>query len=102
MKNALRSVPGRGPGQVMFIPAQGLDRLCREELDQASSAEAPWRRRKKRRKLSGDPRSPALAGTADSPKGEDPAQAGQAVVDETGETVALATILTMVKKLDQH
>jgi len=41
----------------------------------------------------------------------DPAKAGQAVVDETrlrpasasnaGETVALATILTMVKKLDQ-
>lgn len=32
----------------------------------------------------------------------DPAKAGQVVVDETGETVALATILTMVKKLDQN
>lgn len=32
----------------------------------------------------------------------DPAKAGQAVVDETGETVALATILTMVKKLNQN
>jgi len=58
--------------------------------------------------------------TADSPKGAgvasglacpdlragvkflvDPAKAGQGVVDETGETVAIATILTMVKKLDQ-
>jgi hypothetical protein len=67
----------------------------------------------KRRKLSGKPQSPALAATADSPKGADPAEAGQAVargivkwlvdvVDETGETVALATILTMVKKLDQN
>lgn len=92
-----------------FIPAQGRDRLRREKLDQ-----------EKRRKLSGNPRSPALAGTADSPKGADPAGAGQVVargkacpersrgmkwlvdvVDETGETVALATILTMVKKLDQ-
>jgi hypothetical protein len=92
MKNALRSVPGRGPGQVKFIPAQGLDRLCREELDQASSAEAPWRRRKKRRKLSGPPRSPAAAGTEDSPKGADVARGIVKwlvdVVDETGETVA--------------
>jgi oxepin-CoA hydrolase/3-oxo-5,6-dehydrosuberyl-CoA semialdehyde dehydrogenase len=32
---------------------------------------------------------------------EDPAKAGQVVFDETGETVAIATILTMVKKLDQ-
>ena len=31
----------------------------------------------------------------------DPAKAGQVVVDETGEIVAVATILTMVKKLDQ-
>ena len=51
--------------------------------------------------------------TADSPKGADVAR-GKAcpgprpgvkwlvdVVDETGETVALATILTMVKKIDQ-
>jgi hypothetical protein len=30
------------------------------------------------------------------------AKAGQVVVDETGETVALATILTMVKKIDQN
>jgi hypothetical protein len=56
----------------------------------------------KRRKLSGKPQSPGLAATADSPKGADPAEAGQAVADETGETVALATILTMVKKLDQN
>jgi len=108
------------PGQVKFIPAHDRDRLCREKLDQASSAEAPWRSRKKRRKLSGNPRSPALAGTEDSPKGTNPAGAGQVVargkacpgprpgvkwlvdvVDETGETVAPATILTMVKKLDQ-
>jgi hypothetical protein len=79
MKNAPRFVPGRGPGQVKFIPAPGPGRLCREKLDQASSAEAPWRRRKKRRKLSGNPRSPALAGTEDSPKGADPAGAGQVV-----------------------
>jgi oxepin-CoA hydrolase/3-oxo-5,6-dehydrosuberyl-CoA semialdehyde dehydrogenase len=50
--------------------------------------------------------------TEDTPKGADvargivkwmvdPAKAGQVVVDETGETVALATILTMVKKVDQ-
>jgi len=64
------------PGQVKLIPAQGRDRLCREKLDQ-----------EKRRKLSGPPRSLAFAGTADSPKGADPAGAGQAVVDETGETV---------------
>jgi len=31
----------------------------------------------------------------------DPAMAGQVVVDETGGTVAVATILTMVRKLDQ-
>lgn len=108
MKNAPRFVPGRGPGQVKFILAPGPDRLCREKLDQASSAEAPWRRRKKRPK------------TADSPKGADPAGAGQVVargkarpersrgmkwlvdvVDETGETVALATILRS-RKLDQN
>jgi oxepin-CoA hydrolase / 3-oxo-5,6-dehydrosuberyl-CoA semialdehyde dehydrogenase len=76
--------------QVKFIPAQGRDRLCREKLDQ-----------EKRPK------------TEDSPKGADvargivkwlvdPAKAGQVVVDETGETVALATILTMVKKIDQN
>ena len=68
---------------------------CREKLDQ-----------EKRRKLSGNPRSPALAGTADSPKGADVARGIVKwlvdVVDETGETVALATILTMVKKLDQN
>jgi len=51
--------------------------------------------------------------TEDSPKGAgvasgivkflvDPAKAGQVVVDETGETVAVATILTMVRKLDQN
>jgi len=50
--------------------------------------------------------------TEDSPKGAgvasgivkflvDPAKAGQVVVDEIGETVAIATILTMVKKLNQ-
>ena len=50
--------------------------------------------------------------TEDAPKGADPAKAGQVVasgivkflvdvVDETGETVAVATILTMVRKLDQ-
>ncbi|MBL7953953.1 MAG: phenylacetic acid degradation bifunctional protein PaaZ, partial [Flavobacteriales bacterium] len=43
--------------------------------------------------------------TADSPKGADVARGIVKwlvdVVDETGETVALATILTMVKKLDQ-
>lgn len=56
---------------------------------------------------------------ADPPKGADPALAGQVVargkacprpgekwledvVDGTGETVALATTLTMVKKLDQR
>lgn len=82
--------PGLDPGQVKFIPALGRDRLCREKLDQ-----------EKRPK------------TEDSPKGADPAGAGQVVargivkwlvdvVDETGETVALATILTMVKKLDQN
>jgi hypothetical protein len=79
---------------VKFIPAQGRDRLCREKLDQ-----------EKRRKLSGNPRSLASAGTADSPKGADVARGIVKwlvdVVDETGETVALATILTMVKKLDQ-
>jgi len=31
----------------------------------------------------------------------DPAKAGQVVVDETGETVAIATILTMMRKLEQ-
>lgn len=31
----------------------------------------------------------------------DPAEAGQVVFDETGETVAIAMILTMVRKLDQ-
>ena len=44
--------------------------------------------------------------TADSPKGADVARGIVKwlvdVVDETGETVALATILTMVKKLDQN
>jgi len=30
------------------------------------------------------------------------AKAGQAVIDETGETLALATILTMVKRIDQN
>ena len=51
--------------------------------------------------------------TDDSPKGADiasgivkflvdPAMAGQVVVDETGGTVAIATILTMVRKLDQN
>ena len=51
--------------------------------------------------------------TEDSPKGAgvasgivkflvDAAKAGQVVVDETGETVAVATILTMVRKLDQN
>ncbi|MBL7952835.1 MAG: phenylacetic acid degradation bifunctional protein PaaZ [Flavobacteriales bacterium] len=43
--------------------------------------------------------------TADSPKGADVARGIVKwlvdVIDETGETVALATILTMVKKLDQ-
>ena len=67
---------------------------CRVVLVQASSAVAPWRRRKKRPK------------TADSPKGADVARGIVKwlvdVVDETGETVALATILTMVKKLDQN
>lgn len=74
--------PGLDPGQVKFIPAQGRDRHCREKLDQ-----------EKRPK------------TADSPKGADVARGIVKwlvdVVDETGETVALATILTMVKKLDQ-
>ncbi len=69
--------------QVKFIPAHGRDRLCREKLDQ-----------EKRPK------------TADSPKGADVARGIVKwlvdVVDETGETVALATILTMVKKLDQN
>ncbi|MBK8227772.1 MAG: hypothetical protein IPK70_11440 [Flavobacteriales bacterium] len=78
------------PGQVKFIPAQGRDRLCREKLDQ-----------EKRPK------------TEDSPKGADVAR-GKAcpgprpgvkwlvdVVDETGETVALATILRS-RKLDQN
>ena len=44
--------------------------------------------------------------TDDSPKGADVARGIVKwlvdVVDETGETVALATILTMVKKLDQN
>jgi hypothetical protein len=44
--------------------------------------------------------------TEDSPKGADVARGIVKwlvdVVDETGETVALATILTMVKKLDQN
>ncbi|MBS1940936.1 MAG: phenylacetic acid degradation bifunctional protein PaaZ, partial [Bacteroidetes bacterium] len=44
--------------------------------------------------------------TADSPKGADVARGIVKwlvdVIDETGETVALATILTMVKKLDQN
>lgn len=74
--------PGLDPGQVKFIPAHGRDRLCREKLDQ-----------EKRPK------------TEDSPKGADVARGIVKwlvdVVDETGETVALATILTMVKKLDQ-
>jgi len=78
--------PELDPGQVKFT--------CREKLDQASSAEALWRGRKKRPK------------TADSPKGADVARGIVKwlvdVVDETGETVALATILTMVKKLDQN
>ena len=43
--------------------------------------------------------------TADSPKGSDIATGIVKflvdVVDETGETVAIATILTMVRKLDQ-
>ena len=43
--------------------------------------------------------------TADSPKGADVASGIVKflvdVVDETGETVAVATILTMVRKLDQ-
>ena len=43
--------------------------------------------------------------TEDSPKGADVASGIVKflvdVVDETGETVAVATILTMVKKLDQ-
>ncbi|MGV9012552.1 MAG: hypothetical protein ACOH13_08165 [Flavobacteriales bacterium] len=43
--------------------------------------------------------------TADSPKGADIATGIVKflvdVVDETGETVAIATILTMVRKLDQ-
>jgi len=72
-----------GTGQVKFIPAPGRDRLCREKLDQ-----------EKRPK------------TDDSPKGADVAKGIVKwlvdVVDETGETVALATILTMVKKLDQN
>lgn len=67
---------------------------CREKLDQ-----------EKRRKLSGPPRSPASAGTEDSPKGADVARGIVKflvdVFDETGETVAIATILTMVRKLDQ-
>lgn len=41
-----------------------------------------------------------------TPAGEevlmDPAKAGLVVLDGKGETVALATILTMVKKLDQN
>jgi len=44
--------------------------------------------------------------TADSPKGADVASGIVKflvdVVDETGETVAVATILTMVRKLDQN
>ena len=77
--------------QVKFIPAHGRDRLCREKLDQ-----------EKRPK------------TEDSPKGADVAR-GKAcpgprpgvkilvdVYDETGETMAIATILTMVKYLDQR
>lgn len=69
------------PGQVKFIPAQGRDRHCREKLDQ-----------EKRPK------------TEDSPKGADVARGIVKwlvdVVDETGETVALATILTMVKRVE--
>lgn len=67
--------PERSEGQVKFT--------CREKLDQ-----------EKRPK------------TEDSPKGADVARGIVKwlvdVVDETGETVALATILTMVKKLDQN
>lgn len=74
--------PGLDPEQVKFA--------CREKLDQ-----------EKRPK------------TEDSPKGTDPAVEGQVVargivkwlvdvVDETGETLALATILTMVRKMDQN
>ena len=87
--------PARGP----VLANYGLDNLrflkpvspgstiqvkftCREKLDQ-----------EKRPK------------TADSPKGADVARGIEKwlvdVVDETGETVALATFLTMVKKLDQ-
>lgn len=44
--------------------------------------------------------------TANSPKGADIASGIVKflvdVVDETGETVAIATILTMVRKLDQN
>ena len=94
-----------------FPTVQDLDRLCREKQGRRPGT------LEKRRKLSGDPRSPALAGTADSPKGADVARGIVKwlvdVVDETGETVApcsaeagrggeLATILTMVKKLDQN
>lgn len=56
---------------------------CREKEEQVCPAEARSVGGKKRRKLSGNPRSPALAGTADPPKGADPADAGQVVVDET-------------------
>lgn len=92
--------PGLDPGQVKFIPAQGRDRHCREKQGRRPGT------LEKRRKLSGNPRSPASAGTADSPKGADVTRGivkwPVDVVDETGETVALATILTMVKKLDQN
>ena len=68
--------------QVKFIPAHGRDRLCLEKLDQ-----------EKRPK------------TEDSPKGGDVARGIVKwlvdVVDETGETVALATILTMVARKNQ-
>lgn len=77
-----------------FTVKASSSRLSGEKVDQAH---AP------KRSGAGVEKKPK---TADSPKGADNASGIVKllvdVVDETGETVAIATILTMVRKLDQN
>ena len=86
--------PGSWPGQALPREA-GSGFVRRSALAKAEEAAQAERSSAKSRP----------SGTEDSPKGADVARGIVKwlvdVVDETGETVALATILTMVKKMDQ-
>jgi len=72
----------------------GRTAISGKNVDQASPAEALWRRREKR-----DENDVAKGKACPGPRSG--VKFLVDVFDETGETVAIATILTMVKKLDQ-